>query len=365
MERAELPWIEKYRPRRLEDVAHQEDVVAALQNTLATGNLPHLLFYGPPGTGKTSTILAAARQLFGPKLWRSRVKELNASDERGIAAVRHQVKTFAQTAVGAVKPSDAQGAPCPPFKIIILDEADQMTRDAQTALRRTMEKYSRVTRFCLVCNYVSRIIAPVASRCAKFRFQSLPAQAMSDKLRSIAAAEQVPLSDGAVEALLETSGGDMRKSIQTMQSARMFSNAETQDEMAEHSMRDDDEEDMGIPVAQDLPQQEVTAKHVQLVAVDVDVESVRIAFETVLKAPPAHAVDTVLKTVESIVRQAAGADGVLRQLVPLILESTSIAEAHKARLLLDCGRAEHALRQGGDEALQLTALFNAVAEATH
>ncbi|KAI5285715.1 Subunit of heteropentameric Replication factor C (RF-C), partial [Ascosphaera atra] len=126
-----------------------------------------MLFYGPPGTGKTSTILALAKSLFGPSLYRSRILELNASDERGIGIVREKVKDFARTQLSHPPNSAEYKAkyPCPPFKIIILDEADSMTQDAQSALRRTMERYSRLTRFCLVCNYVTRIIDPVASRC--------------------------------------------------------------------------------------------------------------------------------------------------------------------------------------------------------
>eukprot|EP00493_Phyllostaurus_siculus_P023200 UN23535 len=170
----EKPWVEKYRPKKLSDVAHQEAVTSALSTSLKTGNLSHLLFYGPPGTGKTSTILACARELYGP-LMKKRVLELNASDERGISIVRHKVKQFAQGAVGSKK---VKGHLCPPYKIIILDECDSMTNAAQSALRRTMEKYSKTTRFCLICNYVTRIMPPVASRCAKFRFQRLPMKAM-------------------------------------------------------------------------------------------------------------------------------------------------------------------------------------------
>jgi len=130
--------------------------VQALKKSLETHDFPHLLFYGPPGTGKTSTILAVAKQMFGPEFFKSRVLELNASDERGIKVVRTKVKNFAQTAVGA-KPANYP-YPCPPFKLIILDEADSMTPDAQAALRRIMEESSKVTRFCLICNYITRYV---------------------------------------------------------------------------------------------------------------------------------------------------------------------------------------------------------------
>ncbi|CAO3673371.1 unnamed protein product [Umbelopsis vinacea] len=176
--------------------------------------LPHLLFYGPPGTGKTSTILALARELFGPQLMRSRVLELNASDERGIQIVREKVKNFARTTVTAT----VDDFPCPPYKIIILDEADSMTTDAQSALRRTMETYSKTTRFCLVCNYVSRIIEPLTSRCAKFRFKPLPIQNLRERIAMVCEAENVQIEPEAANTLITASNGDLRKAIMFLQS---------------------------------------------------------------------------------------------------------------------------------------------------
>ncbi|KAG2492650.1 hypothetical protein HYH03_009066 [Edaphochlamys debaryana] len=209
------PWVEKYRPKNVSEVAYQEEVVNTLTRALETANLPHLLFYGPPGTGKTSTALAIARQLYGPELVKSRVLELNASDERGIAVVRDKVKAFAAAAVGAPDPR----YPCPPYKLLILDEADSMTQDAQNALRRTMETYSRVTRFVLLCNYVSRIIEPLASRCAKFRFKPLQPAVMAGRVEHICEREGVTMQAGAMQALAAVSGGDLRRAITTLQSA--------------------------------------------------------------------------------------------------------------------------------------------------
>lgn len=176
-----------------------------------------MLFYGPPGTGKTSTILAVARQLFGKDLFRSRVLELNASDERGISVIREKVKTFSQLAAGGVTPS---GHPCPPFKIVILDEADSMTSAAQDALRRTMEKQTKTTRFCLICNYVSRIIEPLTSRCTKFRFKPLPDEVQLKKLRQICDLENVKCSQEAMKAIILHTEGDLRKAITYLQSAQ-------------------------------------------------------------------------------------------------------------------------------------------------
>lgn len=178
-----------------------------------------MLFYGPPGTGKTSTILALAKELYGPELYRTRVLELNASDERGISIVRDKIKNFARMQLSVPTASQRAAYPCPPYKIIILDEADSMTQDAQSALRRTMETYSRITRFCLICNYVTRIIDPLASRCSKFRFKSLDEGNAIKRCEDISRLEGVKLEDGAVQALIRCSEGDLRKAITFLQSA--------------------------------------------------------------------------------------------------------------------------------------------------
>lgn len=213
------PWVEKYRPKKLDEVAAQDHAVTVLKKTLTSANLPHMLFYGPPGTGKTSTILALTRELYGPELSKTRVLELNASDERGIAIVREKVKNFARLMVSKPSKGDLEKYPCPPYKIIVLDEADSMTADAQSALRRTMENYSNVTRFCLICNYVTRVIDPLASRCSKFRFKSLDESNAMGRLQEIAKLENVPHQDGSLQRILEISDGDMRKAITLLQSS--------------------------------------------------------------------------------------------------------------------------------------------------
>lgn len=213
-----VPWIEKYRPRCVEDVSYQDEITAVLKKIISNtnGEFPNFLFYGPPGTGKTSTILAAARELFGPELMKTRVLELNSSDERGINVIREKVKTFSQfTASG--KRSD--GKSCPPFKIVILDEADSMTNSAQAALRRTMEKESRTTRFCIICNYVSRIIEPITSRCSKFRFKPLSREILFNRLEYISSQEKCDFDKDAISSLVTCSDGDLRKAITYMQCA--------------------------------------------------------------------------------------------------------------------------------------------------
>lgn len=192
---------------------------------LTSAQLPHMLFYGPPGTGKTSTVLALAKELYGPELFKTRVLELNASDERGISIVREKVKNFARMQLSNPPPKYKDKYPCPPYKIIILDEADSMTQDAQSALRRTMETYSKITRFCLICNYVTRIIDPLASRCSKFRFKSLDQGNAKKRLEEIAQKEDVKLETGAVETLIKSSEGDLRKAITFLQSAARLTGA--------------------------------------------------------------------------------------------------------------------------------------------
>lgn len=208
-----------------------------------------MLFYGPPGTGKTSTVLALAKELYGPELFKTRVLELNASDERGISIVREKVKDFARMQLSNPQPGYREKYPCPPYKIIILDEADSMTQDAQSALRRTMETYSKITRFCLICNYVTRIIDPLASRCSKFRFKSLDQGNAKKRLEEIAENEGVKLESGAIETLIKCSEGDLRKAITFLQSAARLVGAvqAPQSKANGHSKRkiieDDDEDD--------------------------------------------------------------------------------------------------------------------------
>ena len=196
-----------------------------------------MLFYGPPGTGKTSTILALAKELYGPEMFKSRVLELNASDERGISIIREKVKDFARMQLSNPPPNYKDHYPCPPYKIIVLDEADSMTQDAQSALRRTMETYSKITRFCLICNYVTRIIDPLASRCSKFRFKMLDEENARKRLEDIAQNEHVHLEPGAADALVKSSEGDLRKAITFLQSASKLVGARTLSSSASNGHR--------------------------------------------------------------------------------------------------------------------------------
>eukprot|EP00171_Calliarthron_tuberculosum_P011185 IDg11185t1 len=204
-------WIEKYRPQSLDDLISHTQIVATLTKLIENNGLPHLLFCGPPGTGKTSTIMACARRMYG-SAYKSMVLELNASDDRGIGVVRDQIKGFVST-----KQLWKRGG----VKLVVLDEADAMTSAAQMALRRVVEKYVANARFCIICNYVNKIIPALQSRCTKFRFGPLPPDSARDRLRSIGTAEGVTFADGALEALLTLSEGDMRRALNIMQSAYM------------------------------------------------------------------------------------------------------------------------------------------------
>ncbi|WP_069808273.1 replication factor C small subunit [Vulcanisaeta thermophila] len=201
-------WVEKYRPFRIDDIIDQDHVKTRIKELLRLNDLPHLLFYGPPGTGKTTMALAIAHELYGDA-WRENVLELNASDERGIATIREKVKEFAKTLPTTKAP----------FRLIILDEADNMTPDAQQALRRIMEMYTSSVRFILLANYMSGIIEPIQSRCAVFRFTPLPKDAVLARLREIAGREGVKITNEALEAIWDVSQGDMRKAINTLQAA--------------------------------------------------------------------------------------------------------------------------------------------------
>lgn len=305
---------------------YQDEVINTLKKSIETGNLPHLLFYGPPGTGKTSTVLAVAYELYGPpedtthSVYNNCVLELNASDERGIDVIRKKVKTFAQATVAT--PSSSNPYPCPPYKLIILDEADSMTSDAQNALRRTMETYSTVTRFCLICNYVTRIIEPLTSRTAKFRFRPLKAELITKKLTEIASAENLPSNPEIIEKLMEMSQGDLRKAINYLQSSyRLYGTS-------------------------------LKAEHIDDMSGNVPATRLNHFYK---RCRETRSFKELQEVATDLIVDGYPCNQILSQLHDLIiaLPVTSLADEHKSVILASLGAADKALIDGASEQLQL------------
>ncbi|XP_031557486.1 replication factor C subunit 4-like [Actinia tenebrosa] len=315
-----IPWVEKYRPKSMDEVAHQDEVVMVLKKTLEGADLPNLLFYGPPGTGKTSTILAVARQLYGHDLYKSRVLELNASDERGIQVVREKVKNFAQLSAAAFR---SDGKPCPPFKLVILDEADSMTPSAQAALRRTMEKQTKNTRFCLICNYVSRIIEPLTSRCSKFRFKPLDSGILDTRLKDICDKEQIKHEDQAIEEIIKTSEGDMRKAITFLQSA--------------HRLKSD----AGI-----------CAKDIIDIAGVIPDKMIADLFE----ACRSDSYEKLEATVKEIIAEGHAAAQLISQIHDDVIQMTDLNDHQKSAITEKLAVVDKCLTDGADEYLQILSL---------
>ena len=203
-------WVEKFRPKKLDQIVSQENIISTMRGILSSKNMPHLLFFGPSGCGKTSTILALTRELFTDQYFNERVIELNASDERGIKVVREKIKRYAQNSVNTKEN-------IPNFKVIILDEADSMTSESQCALRKIMEDYSNVTRFCIICNYHQKIIEPIVSRCSLLRFKPINKDKIMNKLNKICEHQNIECSKSNLNKIIKICRGDLRKSINFLQ----------------------------------------------------------------------------------------------------------------------------------------------------
>ena len=215
-----LPWIEKYRPKYLDDIMYHSSILNTLKNAIAKNGLQHLLFHGPPGTGKTSTILACAKELYGNKMDLMTLY-INASEERGIEIVRTRILQFVNTK--NIFSDDNI------FKIVILDEADAMTADAQAMLRKVIEKYSSTSRFCLVCNQIKKITLALQSRCSCYRFSPLDSNSIKNKVMQIAQAENLNVTNEGIETIIKISRGDLRKVINILQSTSLSYNTITCD----------------------------------------------------------------------------------------------------------------------------------------
>jgi len=310
-------WAEKYRPKTLNDIVNQKEIVERLKSFARSRNVPHCIFAGPPGTGKTTAALCLARGLYGD-VYREHIMELNASDERGINVVRETVKTFARVkSIGEI-----------PFKIMILDEADNMTADAQQALRRTMERFTGTCRFIMCANYSGKIIEPIQSRCAPFRFTYLPREEHDRYLKVMAEKEKVKLSSEGVDAIFEVCGGDLRRAINTLQAAASL----------------------------DKP---VDAKTIYSITGRATPADVQRMMKTAIEGDFLGA----RKQLRDMIQKygIAGSD-IIRQIHTEIFRS-DIPEQWKIRLADVVGEADYRLVEGSDEEIQLSALLARLVEA--
>ena len=313
--RSPLPWVEKYRPQSIEDIIAHEDIMSALSKLISLQQVPHLLFYGPPGTGKTTTVLSCARLIYGPGSLKGNVLELNASDERGIDVVRHQIKDFASTSQVFSHVS---------FKLVVLDEADQMTSEAQAALRRVMERYTKNVRFCILCNHVNKLIPAIQSRCTRFRFGPLRKSQMMPRLVHILNEESISWEDRGVASAIRLSGGDMRRCINILQGTAMSFHEVTEDTVHRCT---------GAPSPKTISQ----AVEKMLGA------NFPEAHEEVMQLTSAHGLSTL-----DVVRESHH-----------VVSRIEFSEPVKAFLLQRLATLEHQLAQGGSEKINLAALVGA------
>lgn len=305
-------WTEKYRPRTLGRVRGQEAVTSRLKAFVESKNMPHLLFAGPAGVGKTASAIALARDLFG-ETWHNAVLELNASDERGIDVVRTKIKDFARSrAIQDI-----------PFKLIYLDEADALTKDAQHALRRTMEDYAQSTRFILSCNYSSKIISPIQSRCAIFRFKPLSKEIMIKLLTEIAEKEGLMLTAGALSFLYEASEGDARKAENLLQACSAIA-------------------------------KEIDTKIVEQVVSFAEPKEIATVIKLAISGKFSEAKE---KLFDVMIKHGLSGMDIISQIQKQIWELDSVDEKARLELIRACGDYEFRLVEGSNEFIQLEAMI--------
>ena len=226
-----LPWVEKYRPKKLNEVIGHKNILKILNNYLEKRNLPHLLFYGPPGTGKTSIIISYAKELY-KESYPFMVMELNASDERGIDVVRSRIKQFVMSDNVFFKGSNKEDI----FKLVILDETDAMTEDAQAILRNIVEKYTNNARFCLICNYIKKINPALQSRCTSFKFSPINSIQIKKKIKIVIESEKLKSTKKGIDVIIQRSHGDLRKALNILQMVSMSYNKNINDKNVDNCL---------------------------------------------------------------------------------------------------------------------------------
>lgn len=325
-----IPWIEKYRPKRLADIVSQEESISILNNTLKTGELPHLLFYGSSGTGKTSSILALCNELFGPVRVNERVIELNASDERGINIVRGKIINFAKIAIGTRDTNYL----CPNYKIIILDEADAMTKEAQAALRKVMEENSNITRFCFICNYINQIIEPINSRCVKIRFKPIDKNSLVNKLLWISTQENINVELNTLECIGNISNGDLRKSILFLQNLKYIRiNKKSSDIITPNDIYD-----MCNYITFDK-----IKRYIRLIKNNNNITN-------------------VMAIVRKIIDKGYVFNSIINNVINYVIFNKNILDKNKALVMFELSFIEKNINDGADEYIQILKLFNIISQ---